>query len=222
MKTAIATAVAFIVLTGAAFSQTLKCIQGDPSAVLIGTMTTSITFQTQSADTVPSSTDSLADSSTAPTSGGDLYGTKPKNTGDVIIDVYVWSIGGKTVYAPNLNAMTFSGSDQAIDDMSTMDLLNLIAQVSVGQGLAHNYSTCGGTSTSNQVKVAYPSCISRVGSGLNTRFESCGGDGCCIRTYAVCCPDGSNAPYIKLIGASSSATCGGTGASGGACVSTCP
>jgi len=215
MKTAIATAFTFIVLTGAAFSQSLRCIQGDPSAVLIGTMTTSITFQSSSP------ADTTVDSSQTPNAGRDFYGTKPKNTGDVIIDVYVWSIGGKTVYNPNLGGMRFSGSDEAVDGMSTMDLLNLIAQVTVGQGLAENYSVCGATCGS-VVKVAYPSCISRTGSGLNTRFESCGGDGCCIRTYSLSCPDGSGAPYIKLLGSSSSATCTGSGPSGGACVSTCP
>jgi hypothetical protein len=188
-------------------------------------MRTTITFQSNVppvdyvADSTLTDTSGVVRSDTGPT--GESYGTKPKNTGDVVIEITVWTINNRTVYVPNLTGATFTGSDAAIDNMSTMDLLNLIAQVGIGQGFSEGYSTCPATCCGNVVKVAYPACISRVGRGLNTRFESCGGDGCCIRSYSLCCPDGGNAPYVRLMG-SSGGTCSGTGASGSACESTCP
>jgi len=206
MKTATAIVLAFIALTSAAFSQT-RCVQNDPAAVRVGTMTTTVVF--------PSSTqnEEVFKDSTS-------YATKPKSSG-VGFEITVWRINGQTIYSVDPRTMTFNGDGPTIDSMKTLDLFNLIAQVVVGQGLSNGYSSCTGTCRENLVKVSLPACVERVGSGVNTRFEWCNPGDCCVRTYAVCCSDGTNAPFITLVGSSGS-TCTGSGPTGGRCESTCP
>jgi hypothetical protein len=218
MKTATAIVLAFIALTSAALSQT-RCVQNDPAAVRIGTMTTSVTFQS-STPYGETYKDSSFVGDTSQPEDSSSYGTKPKSSG-VGIEVTVWRVNGQVIYSVDPRMLTFSGDGPTIDSMRTMDLFNLMAQVIIGQGLSNGYSTCTGTCRENLVKVSFPACVARVGSGVNTRFESCNPGECCVRTYAVCCSDGSNAPFIQLVGSSGSA-CSGSGPSGTNCESTCP
>jgi hypothetical protein len=60
-------------------------------------------------------------------------------------------------------------------------------------------------------------CVHRSGLDTNTRFEPCSLTSCCIRTYAVCCPNGTSSPVITLLSSQI------TGCSpSGYCESTCP
>lgn len=217
MKTATAVVIAFIVLASAAFSQT-RCMQNDPSAVPIGRMTTSIAFQSNVEDIYKDSTGVQQDSTDRDTA---VSGTKPKNNGQVSIEVLVWRINGQIIYSVDPQAITFSGSDEAIDSMPTMQLFDLMAQVIVGQGFANGFSGCSGTCGNTIVKVNFPACVARVGRGIATRLESCNPGYCCTRSYSICCPNGGGAPFVTLVG-STGAACSGSGPSGGRCESTCP
>lgn len=134
----------------------------------------------------------------------------------------VWILrngSGQINYVINVQSIQFTGDGAVVDAMTTKQIFDLIAQMTVAQGVGLGYTSCpSNCNTPTQAVVKIPACVERLGTGLETHFAVCAGTGCCTRVYNVCCPVSNSAPQITL---ASSNSPGCSGAAAG-CESTCP
>lgn len=139
---------------------------------------------------------------------------------DIVWEVFVARTGsGQINYVINVGSIQFTGDGAVVDAMSTKQIFDLIAQMTVAQGIGLGYTSCpSNCNTPTQAVVKIPACVQRIGTGTDTHFTVCGGSGCCTRVYNVCCPTGNGVPLITL---ASSNSPGCSGAAAG-CESTCP
>ncbi|MEP7219174.1 MAG: hypothetical protein ABI876_09670 [Bacteroidota bacterium] len=93
-------------------------------------------------------------------SGGDTYNTAPKSKGkDFISEITIWATStGQTQYSFSKSGIKFIGTDPSVQNISSSDLYNLIAQAAVEQGVAMGYNYCGSTGT--QTRVVDPESLS--------------------------------------------------------------
>ncbi len=118
-------------------------------------------------------------------------------------------------------SIRFSGDSTWVNSATTVQIFDLIAMATVSNGVSMGTPTCPSScGAPSYASVVQPSCVERSGSGSSTQFTSCPSSGCCIRTYSVCCPNGSGSPVIMLVSSQNSG-CSGIGPSGN-CSSTCP
>lgn len=126
---------------------------------------------------------------------------------------------GQISYVIDATSIYFTGDGSVVDGMSTIQVFDMIAKATVGQGIALGYTACPTSCNSPvYVTVRQPACVTRTGSGLSTHFAQCQLTGCCVRQYSVCCPNGQSTPVITLV-SSTSPNCQGGGPY---CETTCP
>jgi len=205
MKTFSLTLLLGLLVNAATASAQVFCNPTDSSATLLDSVTVTVAVST-----------------TPPQDPGvDESGKKKGNTGQIIWEMVLWNTSGGPNISIDPASIRFSGEDQAIDNMSVDELLDLIAQTSILQAIASGRfpcpSVCGGAAFS----ISFPACVSRIGAGVNTQIVPCEGAGCCTRLYEVCCPGGGGAPVIVRVAAQGGDCSGAAGAGGSACVSTC-
>ncbi|MEO5929254.1 MAG: hypothetical protein ABIR47_04930 [Candidatus Kapaibacterium sp.] len=91
-------------------------------------------------------------------SGGDTYNTAPKGK-DIISEITIWATStGQMQYSFSKSGIKFIGTDPSVQNISSSDLYNLIAQAAVEQGVAMGYNYCGSTGT--QTRVVDPESLS--------------------------------------------------------------
>lgn len=129
--------------------------------------------------------------------------------------VIVWQLSsGRTDYVLDPNAISISAPCTGIDGLSTSALFSMLAQAAVTQGVAAGFSLCpANCSDGSLVRVYFPACVNRTGSGCSTSFPPCGSN-YSTRDYTVCCPT-SGATLLTLL-SSFCPSCTGVG-----CSSTC-
>ncbi len=211
MRKLAATVCALVLVSSMAYAQAPSCVASDPTAVPVDTIRTTLTIAP------PDSTS--GDSSTAADQpkGGALR-AKAKSNGQITLEICIWRTQMGIVYSITPSSFTFGGDGSVIDSLLTSTIFDLASQTAIGQGIVKGYSTCSADCSNNIVLVQVPSCVQRTGGGISTQFISCETGSCCMRSYNVCCPDGSGAPTLQLVGTSG----GGCGASSGSgCESLC-
>lgn len=140
-------------------------------------------------------------------------------TEHLVWDFYLGrAASGRMEYAINPASIKFSGSCSNLNTMSTSQIFDMIATATVSQGVGLGFTTCPSSCTSPSItKVFVPGCVHRSGSDADTRFEPCPSTPCCVRTYSVCCPNGTGSPVITLLSSQSSSCTPSS-----YCESTCP
>lgn len=215
MKKLAATVCAFLLALSFASAQSAPCVSGDPTAVPVDTLRTTLQ--------VVSPIDPATQDTGATGGVGDsvVFRSKAKSNGQITLEIFIWRVqNGGIVYSIDPNSITFSGDGSVIDSMSTQMIFDLLVQAAIGQGLNAGYSSCSnGSCENNLVRISLPSCVKRTGRGVDTRFVSCEPESCCLRTYALCCPLGSTAPVLHLVGMQGNGCSGASIGSG--CESLC-
>ncbi len=137
----------------------------------------------------------------------------------VVFDVTTFrSASGQIGYSVDPKTIRFSGDGAAVDGSTTLQIFDLIAKSAVSKGLALGYPACPiPCEAPAVVTVGFPSCVTRIGAGLGTTFDTCG-TGCCTRYYTVCCPTGVLSPSITLLRVDTKPCAGGLPE----CEPTCP
>ena len=138
--------------------------------------------------------------------------------------VYAWDIviertnAGRIDAAIDPTTIKFSGDCSGLNAMSTSQIFDMIAMTTVSQEVGQGYITCPSSCVNPVItKIYLPACVHRSGSDSTTRFESCSPTSCCVRTYSVCCPNGTGSPVITLLSSQSSGCTPNS-----YCESTCP
>lgn len=148
-------------------------------------------------------------------------GGSGKHSNTVALEVMVLRTrDGMIQYSINPGSFRFYGDPLEIDKYSTRDIFRLAEQAAIARGIMEGYTECTPDCKAVTVRVCQAACVSRSGSGLETKFESCDPTACCVRTYQVCCPDGSGTPVTRLV-AIEGGQCGVSGADSGDCESIC-
>ncbi len=201
MKTAITSLLLLVsVLSTVALSQQTTCPSNDPTLHVIDTIRTSVQF---------------------PGPGGELSKGQQGNTGVATFEIMVYRTGdGPVQYSILPNSFRFAGDPVAIDGMGTREIFRMAEQAAIAQGILAGYTVCTQDCQAVTVRVCQTACVRRIGSGIDTRFEPCDPNACCIRTYQVCCPDGAGAPVTHLLSVEGAQCAGGVGG-GGECESVC-
>jgi hypothetical protein len=135
--------------------------------------------------------------------GDQLLETKKNQVASIII---LWRVssGGDTITVELDPAnITITGCD-IIDTMSTPELFEQLAQTAIAQGLAQGIIPCSSScSTGPITRVLTPACVTRAGTGCDTRFASCDTMLQAIHDYRVCCPiDTGNATIVLVFSTS--------------------
>ncbi len=141
--------------------------------------------------------------------------------------IQVYRVGLRTDIYPEIGSITFSGDDAWIDNMSTIQLFDLIAHAAMSQAMALGKLECLPVCDPifGTVRVIFPACVKRTGQGTDTKFGVCGPSNLCIREFVACCGSGSATPIFEPYtgggsgGGSSSGDCAG---GGDGCEPTCP
>jgi hypothetical protein len=225
-RIALLTLLLALVGTVSGWAQSTGCLQKHPetSATPAGSMQVTLTL---APSTTFDGTTLTEGASTKKPKGKKGVGTSAAGTdqtGTVIvsIDIVFWrNARGGVDYVFDPSAIRFDGMDEGtIDGTSTLQLFDMIGQEIVSQGIRMGLNECSPDceNPSTVTRVFSSSCVERVGSGLKTRFICCNNKSYCERAYTACCPNGVDAPVIKLRSVASG-TCSGTKAK---CEPACP
>lgn len=150
-----------------------------------------------------------------------IFGT-PATT---ILVVEVHRVGLRTDIYPEIGSITFTGDGGEIDNMSTIQLFDLIAYAAMSQAVAVGKLECLPVCDPifGTVRVVLPACVKRTGHGTDTKFGVCGPSNLCIREFVACC--GSAGPIFQPYtggGSGGGSSSGGCGSGGDGCEPTCP
>jgi len=141
------------------------------------------------------------------------------SSASIAVEAFVGrTLSGRTDYIINTSSIKFSGDGSGINSKSTLQIFDMIAMATVSQGISQGLTNCPTSCTNPTVtKVITSGCVHRSGSDTNTHFEPCSPTSCCVRTYSVCCPNGTGSPVITLLSSQSSGCTPNS-----YCESTCP
>lgn len=104
-----------------------------------------------------------------------------------------------------------------LTDLPATELFQLLGRSAVAKAVALGHIQCSPTCT-GQAAARYltVTCVSKSGSGIQTKFGPCTTIQC-VRSYTVCCPNGTGAPIINRAPADN----GGCGSTPVGCQSAC-
>lgn len=130
----------------------------------------------------------------------------------VVHDVVVTrALNGEIIHKINVETIMFSGNATLVNETSTVALLDALSASTVRQAAEMGYPSCPLSCTAPaMVRVEMPACVSRNGTGLTTRFMSCGVQECSWRQYTLCCPNGAGQPSVGLLAKSRGTQCDAT------------
>ena len=130
----------------------------------------------------------------------------------VVHDVVVTRTGnGEIIHKVNVETIMFNGSAALVNETSTVALFDALSASTVRQAAMAGFPACPASCTAPaMVRVEIPACVTRGGSGLGTRFVSCGIQECSWRMYTLCCPNGGTQPSVSFIDRSRATQCGAT------------
>ncbi len=130
----------------------------------------------------------------------------------VVHDVVVTrTSNGEIIHKINTESIMFAGSAALVNETSTVALFDALSSSTVRQAAMVGFPSCPASCTAPaMVRVEVPACVTRSGSGLETRFMSCGVQECSWRMFSLCCPNGSAQPNVNFIDRSRATQCGAT------------
>ncbi len=131
-------------------------------------------------------------------------------------EIFVFSVqgGGAPVISISPGSILFSGDVTLLSSLSMADLFQKIAEESIRRAVAAGSIPCTPSCGGNFIRVSLPACVRPIGLGNLISLVACQPITCCVKTYSVCCPNGSSSPQVQLV----ASDC--PGCSGGECVST--
>jgi len=132
-------------------------------------------------------------------------GTKSLSTlGDVAtysFTVTIFRSENRIDYVPNIESIAFTSDDAWVDSKTTPQLFEMISKSALSQGLELGYAPCPASCSDLTMisRVIHPSCVKRLGHGIETSFVNCLPGSVAIREYLVCCPNGIEAPVMQQV-----------------------
>lgn len=194
MKLLTATFVAALVLSASAWAQTGSPLPNDPGAVVLGTFTVS-------------TNNNLVTSSGTNIAGKPRAKVSQKPNGDVIAELtFMRNSVGKIVYminTPSIRIVT------AGDDMTTASIYNALATAAVAKGTDLEITGCASSASSVVTTVWANSCVTRTGSGAETRFAVANPNLVSSRDFNVLCETAG--PWVTMTGVTDPGCTGGSG-----------
>lgn len=189
MKNVLATLLLLATLCTAAHAQTIVFLP-DPSATLIGTFQIRLNVERDP-------------------QGNPILGKTASGTD------WITSIGsfrtqqGAVAYQIITESIDVIGTDGAlINDVTTEQLYTWLSQAAVAEGTRLGYTPAPPCLTPASIKSYAHPCVQRNGSGLNTSFTACAGQGMySMWEYAVCMPQGATTAQVSLVNMLHLGTC---------------
>jgi len=132
-----------------------------------------------------------------------------KTKREVIVEwhVEVWATnGGDTAFTLAPNTIGFHDDEGVIDDLTAVQVYDVIGAVTVRKGVALGYRACTSDCDHPLTALVYSSsCIERTGSGNDTEFDHY--SGASVRGYTFCCSGGTT--NVTFTGANGTTSCSG-------------
>ena len=205
MKVVLATLSLLLALTVSVFAQGGGCLSGGSGAVKVDSFQVDLTFGGDAPSQYSTGGDASSTGSTG--SGGAKISSASKTaSGHVIVDVSVWSIQGRPAISISDGTVEYKGDPTILGNTTAAELFRMLTQAAIGQAVARGDIACTPdcNTTNGTVQIIQPACVHREPSYDGMNFVSCDGYACCVKTYMVCCPDGSSSPVVKEISSKSS------------------